>query len=126
MVDQFVSIPKPVADMEHAALLAGLSHGILGLLLHPMKSTISPSAAVSRMNRRASLKELQRLVQIDDVDAVSPAVDVALHLRVPTAGHGGEMDAGSQQVLHADVRLCRRTNSGVSFLVQPPFPCPAA
>src|SRR5262249_56333082 len=44
----------------------------------------------------------QRLVQIDDVDAVALAEDEATHLRVPTARLVAEMDAGLQQLLHGD------------------------
>ena len=44
----------------------------------------------------------QRLLQVDDVDAVALGEDVALHLRVPAAGLVPEVHAGLQQLLHGD------------------------
>src|SRR5918911_5474061 len=44
----------------------------------------------------------QRLLQVDDVDAVALGEDVALHLRIPTAGLVTKMHAGVEQLLHGD------------------------
>jgi len=44
----------------------------------------------------------QRLLQVDDVDAVALGEDVTLHLRVPAAGLVPEMHAGIEQLLHGD------------------------
>src|SRR6185295_7514760 len=44
----------------------------------------------------------QRLLQVDDVDAVALGEDVALHLRVPAAGLVPEVHTGVQQMLHGD------------------------
>ena len=42
----------------------------------------------------------QRLLKIDDVDAVALVEDESLHLRVPTAGLMPEVHAAFQQLLH--------------------------
>ena len=45
---------------------------------------------------------VERLVQIDDVDAVALAVEEALHLRVPAPGLVAEVHPGLEQLLHRD------------------------
>ena len=47
----------------------------------------------------------QRLLQVDDVDAVALGEDEALHLRVPAPGLVPEVDAALEQLLHGDDRL---------------------
>ena len=42
----------------------------------------------------------QRLLQVDDVDAVAFGEDETLHLRVPTAGLVTEVDAAVEQLAH--------------------------
>ena len=44
----------------------------------------------------------QRLLQVDDVDAVALGEDEALHLRVPATGLVPEVDAALEQLLHGD------------------------
>ncbi len=48
-------------------------------------------------------EELDGLLQVNDVDAVSGAEDVRPHLGVPAAGLVAEVDPGFQQFLHSDV-----------------------
>ena len=48
------------------------------------------------------LEALERLLQIDDVDAAALGEDEALHLRVPAARLVAEMDSGFQKLSHAD------------------------
>ena len=55
------------------------------------------------------LEQLQRLLEIDDVDAAAHGrftgritEDEALHLRVPAAGLVAEVNAGLQELSHAD------------------------
>src|SRR6185437_16134187 len=45
---------------------------------------------------------VQRLLQVNDVDAVALGKDVALHLRVPAPGLVAEMDTALEKLLHAD------------------------
>ena len=44
----------------------------------------------------------QRLLQVDDVDAVALGEDEALHLRVPTAGLMSEVNAAVEQLANGD------------------------
>ena len=44
----------------------------------------------------------QRLLQVDDVDAVALGEDEALHLRVPAPGLMPEVDTALEQLLHGD------------------------
>src|SRR6202035_5892933 len=76
--------------------------GLLGLLLG---ADVQDAAAV----RDGLLDEfvravdvVQRLLEIDDVDAVTFGEDVALHLRVPAPGLVTEVDTALQELLHAD------------------------
>ena len=49
-------------------------------------------------------EQLDRLAQVDDVDAVPFAEDVLLHLRVPALRLVTEMNPRLQQILHRDRR----------------------
>ena len=44
----------------------------------------------------------ERLLEIDDVDAVALTEDEALHLRVPAPGLVPEVDAGLEHLTHGD------------------------
>ena len=46
----------------------------------------------------------ERLLQVDDVDAVPLHEDEAAHLGIPAARLVSEMDAGLQELLHGDDR----------------------
>ena len=48
------------------------------------------------------VEALDRLRQVDDVDAVALREDERLHLRVPAAGLVSEVDAGLKQLAHRD------------------------
>ena len=48
------------------------------------------------------LDELERLLEVDDVDPAPLGEDEAPHLRVPAAGLVAEMDSGLQELSHAD------------------------
>src|SRR5207302_6790819 len=50
------------------------------------------------------LEHLQRLLKIDDVNAVALAEDEFLHLGVPALGLVPEVDARFEQLFHGDVR----------------------
>src|SRR4029077_17711753 len=52
--------------------------------------------------RVGRLDPRQRLVQVDDVDAVALAEDEPSHLRVPAPGLVAEVDPSLQQLLHGD------------------------
>jgi hypothetical protein len=52
------------------------------------------------------LEHFDRLVKINDVDAVASAVNIRLHLGVPTSSLVSKMDAGLEQFLHAKWCCC--------------------
>jgi hypothetical protein len=56
----------------------------------------------------------QRLLQVDDVDAVALGQDVALHLGVPTTGLVPEVHATVKQRLHGDDGHSRNRTSSLS------------
>jgi len=49
-----------------------------------------------------NLDALQRLVEVENVDAIALTENEALHLRVPLAGLVPEMNAGFQHLAHRD------------------------
>ena len=104
----------PVVDVEHAAALGLFGNGVLGLLLGAHEQD---DAAVGHRVHHVvvgDFKELDGLLQVDDVDAVSGPEDVRPHLGVPAAGLVAEVHPGLQQFLHGDIR------HGYCLLVGPP------
>src|SRR5207302_8315410 len=78
-------------------------------------------------------EQLHRLAQIDDVDAVSLAEDVLLHLRVPALRLVAEVNTRLQQILHRDcgqtllLQRCRpawRRTPRLTFAELEAFPRP--
>ena len=58
-----------------------------------------PLPATSAAKSRASVEQVLGLQQVDDVDPVALAVDVAAHARVPAPGLVAEVEARLQQLL---------------------------
>src|SRR5262249_60323490 len=50
------------------------------------------------------LEKLERLLEVDDVDAAALGEDEPLHLRIPAARLVAEVDSSLQQILHGDDR----------------------
>ncbi len=96
-VGQHAAQPSLV-DVGHAAPLGVALHAVLGLLLgadEQQGATVGDHVADEGI-RRGDV--IERLLEVDDVDAGALAVDEPLHLRVPTAGLVSEMDAGFEQL----------------------------
>ncbi len=91
-----------LVDVGHAALLGVRPDRILRLLLRADEQDRAVVRDEIPHERIRGLDPGQRLLQIDDVDAVALAEDEPLHLRVPTAGLVTEVDSGLQQLLHGD------------------------
>ena len=85
-----------LVDVGHAALLGIGLHGVLSLLLGADEQHGAAVADQVADERVGGLDPGERLLQIDDVDAVALAVDEPLHLRVPAPGLVAEVDAGLQ------------------------------
>ena len=70
--------------------------------LVPTKRIVLPSAASLVTNSFGLAKQLHRLAEVDDVDAVPFAEDVFLHLRIPALRLVAEVNPRLQQILHRD------------------------
>ena len=68
----------------------------------PMNRIVPPWATVSLTKSYAAVDVGQRLLQVDDVDAVALGEDESLHLRVPATGLVPEVDAALEQLAHRD------------------------
>ena len=110
MVRKLVSVPPSQRLLTNGrpARAASISTVSRACFLVPMMSTSPPVATTSRTNLIAVVEPGDGLLQVDDVDAVALGEDELAHLRVPAAGLVAEVDAGLQQLLHAD-----RGNQGV-------------
>ena len=96
------SAEPAVVDERHTAPLGLVAHGVLAILLGPDEHHGATAGAdvADKVHRLA--QKLQRLDQVDDVDAGALPKDVALHLGIPTAGLVSEMHSGLQELLHGD------------------------
>jgi hypothetical protein len=64
---------------------------------------------------RRFLEQTERLLQVDDVDAVAFAENVLLHLGIPALRLVSEVDAGLQEFLHCN----RRQKNLLNVIVTP-------
>src|SRR5262249_21696999 len=89
-----------VIDEVLAAAQGGLLNGILRLLLRADEQHL-PAAGDNVLHELLRLLiELEGLVQVDDVDAVARAVDIAFHLRIPAARLVAEVDSRFEELFH--------------------------
>ena len=91
-----------VVDVRHPDALGVLLDAVLGLLLRADEEHGAAALGEVAHERLGLLQALRGLLQVDDVDAAALAEDEALHLRVPAARLVAEMDAGLQELSHAD------------------------
>src|SRR5207302_4994392 len=94
------SAEPALVDVRHVALGGERRHGVLRLLLRPDEEDLPAVGDEVAHIRVRLLDALEGLVEIDDVDPVALAEDVALHLRVPAPGLVAEVNPGLQQLLH--------------------------
>ena len=111
-VGQHAAQPALV-DERHPHPAGLLGDGLLRLLFG---SDVQDGPAVG--NRLldelvGAIDEIQRLLQVDDVDAIALGEDEALHLRVPPPGLVPEVDAALKELTHGDDRC----HPGVPFPV---------
>src|SRR6185369_8775317 len=77
-------------------------HGILRLPLGADKENrLAAGAQVGHKLRRV-FEQLQRLLQVDDVNPIALAEDVFLHLGIPALGLMPEVNTRFEQLLHCD------------------------
>src|SRR5208337_1454069 len=98
----------------HAATNGFLGYGLLRLTLGAHKQHRLALARKIGKELGRLLKELQCLLQVDDVDPVALPVNVLLHLRVPAARLVAKVNSSLQEFFHRNIRQ----NS--SSLFEPP------
>ena len=114
---ELLHLGDPLADRaevgEHAAQPALVHEGhadagrllgdrFLGLLLGADEQDLAALGDGLLDERVGAVDVAQRLLQVDDVDAVALGEDELLHLRVPTTGLVPEVDATVQQLARGD------------------------
>src|SRR5205085_5803023 len=87
-----------------AAALGFFRDGILRLALGADEQDGAPFRRRLLHELRRVFEHLERLLQVNDVNAVALAEDVFLHLGVPALGLVPEVDARFEQLFHGDVR----------------------
>src|SRR5580704_13015010 len=98
-------------DVEHAAAIGFLGHRLLSLALGSQEKNGLAVAALLAHKARGLAKQLQCLLQINDMDSIAFAEDIFLHLRIPTAGLVAEMNSSLQQLFHRYFN-CQSASSG--------------
>ncbi len=89
-----------VGDEMHAAALCRFIHRILRLLLRADEQHLAAVGRDLADEGEGLFHAAQGFVQVDDVDPIARAIDIALHFGVPAMGLVAEMDAGLQQLFH--------------------------
>ena len=88
-------------DVVHVGALGLFGDRLLRLLFGADEQDLLAAACGGAHETVRVLEARQRLLQIDDVDAVALHEDEALHLRVPAAGLMAEMDAALEELFHS-------------------------
>src|SRR5207248_1060882 len=86
-----------VVHVRHADPLRLVLDGGLRLLLRADEEHRAAALGEVARERVGLLEQLERLLQVDDVDAAPLGEDEAAHLWVPTSRLVAEMDAGLQK-----------------------------
>src|SRR5439155_4709649 len=114
------SAEPSVCDVRHADALRLLLDRVLGLLLRADEHDDAVPRREIADELVRLLEALERLLQIDDVDAAALGEDEALHLRIPAAGLMTEVDSGLQELLHGDDGHLLLPSSGCHASRRPP------
>src|SRR6185295_6458169 len=91
-----------LVDMEHAAALRLFGDHVLRLSLGADEKDRAAFGREAAHEFFGVAEQLHRLAEVDDVDAVSFAEDVLLHLRVPALRLVAEVNSRLQEILHRD------------------------
>ena len=89
-----------MVHVRHADPLRVLLDRVLRLLLRADEEHVAAALADVARERGRLFDELERLLEVDDVDAPALAEDEAAHLRIPAARLVAEVDAGLQELSH--------------------------
>ena len=104
MVPKLVSMPPSQRWFTNGMPDPGglLGDGLLGLLLGADEQHLAAAGDGVLDERVRAVDVGQRLLQVDDVDAVALGEDESLHLRVPATGLVPEVDAALEQLAGGD------------------------
>ncbi len=91
-----------LVDVRHADPRGLLGDGLLGLLLGADEQDGAAVGDGLLDEVVGAVDERQRLLQVDDVDAVALGEDEALHLRVPATGLVPEVNTAFKHLSHGD------------------------
>ena len=105
MVLKFVSMPPSQRSVtwNWPQRAASSTTICLACFFVPTNSTCPPPRTTFWIAALRLLDALERLLQVDDVDAVALHEDELLHLRVPAPRLMPEVDTRFEQVLHRDI-----------------------
>src|SRR5215213_2113565 len=95
-----------VVDVRHLYARRLFGDRVLALFLRAHEQDRSTAAGDVAGELVGGLEQVERLLEVDDVDAAALREDEALHLRVPAAGLVAEMDSRLQKLSHAYDRHC--------------------
>ena len=91
-----------LVDVGHANPARLLGDGLLGLLLRADEEDLT-TLGHGLLDEGVGLVDVgQRLVQVDDVDAIALGEDETLHLRVPATGLVSEVNSALEQLTSGD------------------------
>ena len=91
-----------VVDVEHPAALGLFLNRFLRLAFGADEQDVLALGGLRSHKLRRLFEFLDRLLQVDDVDAVALPENILLHLRVPAPGLMPEVDTRFQQFFHAE------------------------
>jgi len=108
-----------LVHIGHVAAVSGLADRVLGLLLGADEQDGAAIGSHVAHEVVGGLDAAQRLVEIDDVDAIALTEDETLHLRVPTPGLMPEVGTGLDHLAHRD-----DSHGNLLFCGYPPIRAP--
>ncbi len=111
------SAEPALIDVGHAALIGITGNRVLRLLLGAYREHRATRCHQITYEGVRQIDLLQRLVEINYINAVALTEDESLHLRVPSPGLVPEVNPGLQQLFHCD------DGHGCSFPSVGPDPC---
>src|ERR1017187_6870102 len=91
-----------LVDVRHPRAIGLFGHGFLGLALGADEENRLAAGAQLSDELRRVLEQLERLLQVDDVDPIALAKNVFLHLWIPALGLMPEVNTRFEQLLHCD------------------------
>src|SRR5690606_34854494 len=91
-----------VIDVVLAAALGRLRDGLLRLTLRPDEQHAAAAGDHIAHGLERTVQQENGLLEIDDMDPVADAEEIARHLRVPAPRVMAEMDAGLEQLAHSE------------------------